>query len=178
MTNWCLLPPTWGAVCATPRWCASPQVQWVSVPLSNAQAGNSLKANMYAFDAHQIDTAFYGQHCAAARGGRNSSSSSGGGGGGGGRRRRLRQADQRQQQQQQQPEQQQPEQQQQQQQARRPPPLLAAYGLPPEHTCDRLPVGEDVVPIPVMAVEVFGHMQGVLQASYAAFAAVRAAIGA
>jgi hypothetical protein len=45
--------------------------------------------------------------------------------------------------------------------------------LPPERSCDQLPVGEDVVPIPVMPVEAFSHMQGVLQQSYQAFEHVR-----
>lgn len=39
------------------------QVEWVSVPLSNEQAGHSLKPHMFAWNDNQIDTHYYEQHC-------------------------------------------------------------------------------------------------------------------
>jgi hypothetical protein len=38
-----------------------------------------------------------------------------------------------------------------------------------------LPAGEDVMPIPVLHVELFPHLQGVLLGSYKAFSHVRTA---
>lgn len=46
------------------------------------------------------------------------------------------------------------------------------YGLPPEHLCEKLPIGENVMPIPVMRVGLFPHMEKVLKASYEAFVVV------
>lgn len=56
-------------------------------------------------------------------------------------------------------------------------PLVERYGLPPEHLCDKLPIGEDVMPIPVIPISLFPYMQKVLQASYEAFAVVREKAG-
>lgn len=56
-------------------------------------------------------------------------------------------------------------------------PLVERYGLPPEHLCDKLPIGEDVMPIPVIPVGLFPYMQKVLQASYEAFDVVRERAG-
>jgi hypothetical protein len=91
-------------------------VQWVSVPLSDAQAGHALKPHIYAFDANQIDTTLYQQHCNGSSSGTSSSSSNSSS-------RQL---------------QQQPDAMPPQRRWR----ALGQYGLPPEHMCDRLPVGE------------------------------------
>lgn len=56
-------------------------------------------------------------------------------------------------------------------------PVIEQYGLPPEHVCDKLPIDEDVMPIPVIRIGKFPYMERVLQASYAAFAVVREKAG-
>lgn len=220
--------------------CVCLQVQWVSVPLSNEQAGHSLKPNMYAWNADQIDTSFYQQHCSSGRNGSSRASpqmsawvAAGLG------------IDQQQQQQVASagrhmllglaissgssiqegaapatlpwlPQQQQPPRhlvgtavhsdtylqhgsvkgstggtsrgsrvlsgiarllrKVLRHRQRRPRALEQFGGLPPEHACDKLPVGQDLMPIPVMRVGLFQHMDGVLRGSYEAFRAVRQAL--
>lgn len=60
---------------------------------------------------------------------------------------------------------------------RRQRPVVARFGLSPEVLCEALPVGEDVMPIPVVPVALFPYMQGVLDASYEAFGVVRGKAG-
>lgn len=51
--------------------------------------------------------------------------------------------------------------------------IADSVGLPLEWGCDKLTVADKEMPIPVMPVQLFGHMLGVLQYSYEAFREVR-----
>jgi hypothetical protein len=55
--------------------------------------------------------------------------------------------------------------------------VAETYGLPPEHSCDKLPIGEDVMPIPIMRISMFPYVEGVLKDSYRAFDIVRRVAG-
>jgi hypothetical protein len=55
--------------------------------------------------------------------------------------------------------------------------VIESYGLPPEHSCKKLPVGENVMPIPIMRVGMFPYFERVLKASYEAFDIVRRVAG-
>lgn len=146
---------------------AAMQIQYMSVPISPEQAGNSLKPNMFAFDEHQINTTFYEQHCkvfnqkttpatqvpdtrhllqrwqheALQRGHRSlmadASQSAA---------LSWRRAQQL---------------------------MISAIGLPPEWDCDKLTVGDSEMPMGVMPVQLFRHKFKVLQYSYKAFKEVR-----
>lgn len=51
--------------------------------------------------------------------------------------------------------------------------VLQQFGVPPEWHCDSLRLGDAEVPIPIIRVEHFDHMQDVLKQSYQAFTEVR-----